>query len=151
MLYIELASITILAGLSKMGRPRKCRWVEMEPGVTFFKPQGIPLRGLQQTVISVDELEAMRLADYLELTQEEVARRMQVSRPTVTRMLARAHRAVADALVHGKAIRIEGGDYRLNSIKLQCGACGQPWEVPEGQDLPALCTECLLQEEREKE
>lgn len=135
-----------------MGRPRKCRWVEMEPGITFFKPQGIPLRGLQQTVISVDELEAMRLADFLELTQEEVAKRMQVSRPTVTRMLARAHRAVADALVHGKAIRIEGGDYRLNAIQMQCGACGQPWLAPEGKDLPALCTECLRQEgEGEKE
>jgi len=131
-----------------MGRPRKCRWVEMEPGVTFFKPQGIPLRGLQQTVISVDELEAMRLADYLELTQEEVAKRMQVSRPTVTRMLARAHRAVADALVHGKAIRIEGGDYRLN-LNQPCGACGQSRTPSEGQDLLASCTVCLRQEGEE--
>lgn len=92
-----------------MGRPRKCRWVEVEPWVTFFKPQGIPLRGLEHTVITVDELEALRLADYLELTQEEVAQKMQVSRPTVTRMLARARKVVADALVHGKAIRIQGG------------------------------------------
>ena len=43
-----------------MGRPKKCRWVETEPGVTFFKPRGIPLRSLQQIVITVDELEAMR-------------------------------------------------------------------------------------------
>ena len=64
-------------------------------------------------VITVDELEALRLADFLEMTQEEVARKMQVSRPTVTRMLARAHRAVAEALVNGKAICIEGGDYHL--------------------------------------
>ncbi len=56
-----------------MGRPKKCRWVEIEPGVTFFKPRGIPLRSLQQIVITVDELEAMRLADFLEMTQEEVA------------------------------------------------------------------------------
>ena len=48
-----------------MGRPKKCRWVETEPGVTFFKPRGIPLRSLQQIVITVDELEAMRLADFL--------------------------------------------------------------------------------------
>src|SRR5208282_4296526 len=96
-----------------MGRPKKCRWVETEPGVTFFKPRGIPLRSLEQMVITVDELEAMRLADFLEMTQEEVAQKMQVSRPTVTRMLARAHRAVAEALVNGKAICIEGGDYRL--------------------------------------
>ena len=75
-----------------MGRPKKCRWVETEPGVTYFKPRGIPLRSLQQIVITVDELEAMRLADFLEMTQEEVAQQMQVSRPTVTRMLSRAPR-----------------------------------------------------------
>ena len=109
-----------------MGRPKKCRWVEIEPGVTFFKPRGIPLRSLQQIVITVDELEAMRLADFLEMTQEEVAQRMQVSRPTVTRMLSRAHRAVAEALVHGKAICIQGGDYRVGQ---QCQYCGQ-WSVP---------------------
>jgi predicted DNA-binding protein (UPF0251 family) len=108
-----------------MGRPKKCRWVETEPGVTFFKPRGIPLRSLQQIVITVDELEAMRLADFLEMTQEEVAQRMQVSRPTVTRMLSRAHRAVAEALVHGKAICIQGGDYRVGQ---QCQSCGQ-WSV----------------------
>ena len=104
-----------------MGRPKKCRWVETEPGVTFFKPRGIPLRSLQQIVITVDELEAMRLADFLEMTQEEVAHRLQVSRPTVTRMLSRAHRAVADALVHGKAICIQGGDYRVGQPCLRCG------------------------------
>jgi predicted DNA-binding protein (UPF0251 family) len=73
-------------------------------------------------VITVDELEAMRLADFLEMTQEEVAQKMQVSRPTVTRMLSRAHRAVAEALVHGKAICIQGGDYRVGQ---QCESCGQ--------------------------
>jgi predicted DNA-binding protein (UPF0251 family) len=118
-----------------MGRPKKCRWVETEPGVTFFKPRGISLRTLEQTVITVDELEAMRLADYLEMTQEEVAQKMQVSRPTVTRMLARAHRAVAEALVHGKAICIEGGDYRLGQ---QCQSCGQ-WAALEGGSPPGGC------------
>ena len=115
-----------------MGRPKKRRWVEIEPGVTFFKPRGIPLRSLQQIVITVDELEAMRLADFLEMTQEEVAQRMQVSRPTVTRMLSRAHQAVAEALVYGKAICIQGGDYRLGQ---QCQECGR-WYIngPEESD-----------------
>jgi uncharacterized protein len=113
-----------------MGRPKKCRWVETEPGVTFFKPRGIPLRSLQQIVITVDELEAMRLADFLEMTQEEVAQRLQVSRPTVTRMLSRAHQAVADALVHGKAICIQGGDYRVGQ---PCPHCGQ-WSGVEPEE-----------------
>jgi predicted DNA-binding protein (UPF0251 family) len=124
-----------------MGRPKKCRWVETEPGVTFFKPRGIPLRNLEQMVITVDELEAMRLADFLEMTQEEAAQKMQVSRPTVTRMLARAHRAVADALVHGKAICIEGGDYRLGQ---QCEACGQ-WSETEAGPGPPECCNCQVQ------
>jgi predicted DNA-binding protein (UPF0251 family) len=123
-----------------MGRPKKCRWVETEPGVTFFKPRGIPLRALEQAIITVDELEAMRLADYLEMTQEEVAQKMQVSRPTVTRMLARAHRAVAEALVHGKAICIEGGDYRLGQ---KCGTCGQWAAVAEGEPCPECCCQTL--------
>ncbi len=127
-----------------MGRPKKCRWVETEPGVTFFKPQGIPLRALELAVITVDELEAMRLADYLEMTQEEVAQKMQVSRPTVTRMLARAHRTLAEALVQGKAIRIEGGDYRLSQ---QCLACGQLGEAAGGG--PGL--ECCCQAAEKKQ
>ena len=133
-------------GKNHMGRPKKCRWVETEPGVTYFKPRGIPLRALEQTTITVDELEAMRLADYLELTQEEVAQKMQVSRPTVTRMLARAHRAVAEALAHGKAICIEGGDYRLGQ---QCSSCGQWAETAAGDHRPECC--CQLMDEPEKD
>jgi predicted DNA-binding protein (UPF0251 family) len=129
-----------------MGRPKKCRWVETEPGVTFFKPRGIPLRSLEQMVITVDELEAMRLADFLEMTQEEVAQKMQVSRPTVTRMLARAHRAVAEALVTGKAICIEGGDYRLGQ---QCGSCGQGAALGSGEARLDCCT-CPGMDEGEK-
>jgi predicted DNA-binding protein (UPF0251 family) len=131
-------------GNGKMGRPRKCRWVEIVPEVTFFKPRGIPLRALEMTVITVDELEAMRLADHLELTQSQVAAKMQVSRPTVTRMLARARKAVADALVNGKAILIEGGDYRLGQQEIRCRACGQPWAAREGEAEEAPAEVCSL-------
>lgn len=126
-----------------MGRPRKCRWVEMVPEVTFFKPRGIPLRLLEMTVITVDELEAMRLADHLEMTQNQVAQKMQVSRPTVTRMLARARKAVADALVNGKAILIEGGDYRLGQQDFLCDACGQPCTDLGEEASPEVCSRCL--------
>jgi len=126
-----------------MARPKKCRWVKMEPGVTFFKPQGIPLRSLEYTVITIDEMEAMRLSDYLGLNQEEVAKQMQVSRPTVTRMLARAHKAVADALAHGKAISISGGDYRLVDQFLECRFCGHREAVPLNRaGEPQACSKC---------
>jgi predicted DNA-binding protein (UPF0251 family) len=114
----------------------------MEPGVTFFKPQGIPLRVLEQAVITVDELEALRLSDLQGLTQEEVAQQMQVSRPTVTRMLARAHQAVADALVNGKAIRIEGGDYTLGRQSYRCPACGLALAPAGGEELGQGCSKC---------
>lgn len=108
--------------------------------MTFFKPQGIPLKTLEHALITVDELEALRLSDFEGLSHEDVARRMRVSRPTVTRMLAKAHRAVADALVNGKAIRIEGGDYCLAGDKCcpRCGSYISSEEVPS----QSICSEC---------
>ncbi len=125
-----------------MPRPRKCRLVKREPGVTFFKPQGIPLRILEHNVITVDELEALRLADYLGMIHEEAAKQLQVSRPTVTRMLARAHQAIADALVNGKAIRIEGGDYILEGCEAVCPKCGALWSSPEQGEENQVCGKC---------
>jgi len=111
--------------------------------VTFFKPQGIPLRSLEHNVITIDEMEAMRLSDFLGLNQEQVAKEMQVSRPTVTRILARAHKAVADALAHGKAIRIEGGDYRLAGDSQVCRFCGHRDPPPAKQAAePQTCSKC---------
>jgi predicted DNA-binding protein (UPF0251 family) len=126
-----------------MARPRKCRWVEFEPGITFFKPQGIPMRGLEQVVISVDELEALRLSDFLGLNQEDVALEMNVSRPTVTRMLARAHRAIAEALVFGKAIKIAGGDYQVTQRRFICQDCEYAWEDEAiAPNVPQACPKC---------
>lgn len=125
-----------------MSRPRKCRWVVREPGVTFFKPQGISLKTLEHAQITVDELEALRLSDYEGLSHEVVAQQMKVSRPTVTRMLAKAHRAVADALVNGKAIRIEGGDYCLEGLDACCPRCGQRLQPPSLVKAASLCAKC---------
>ena len=77
-----------------------------EPGALYFKPRGIPMVELQEVVLGRDETEALRLADLLGLSQEEVGQRMGVSRATVGRILEAAHRKVAEALVVGKALRI---------------------------------------------
>ena len=132
-----------------MPRPRKCRWVEREPGVTFFKPQGIPLRVLEHAIITVDELEALRLADYLGMSHEEAGKQLKVSRPTVTRMLARAHRTIADALVHGKAIRIEGGEYILEGLECFCPKCGARWSSPTEVEAKNVCGKCGDSEEKD--
>ncbi|MBN2030231.1 DUF134 domain-containing protein [bacterium] len=97
-----------------MPRPKKLRWISGHPGVSYFKPQGVPLRFLSQVRLEVDELEALKLADLEGLSQEEAADQMNVSRATFGRIVEEARRKVADALVHGKAIQIEGGEVTLH-------------------------------------
>jgi predicted DNA-binding protein (UPF0251 family)/predicted Fe-Mo cluster-binding NifX family protein len=94
-------------------RPKSCRRVGSQPDVTYFKPRGIPLSSLEEVVLSVDEFETLRLADHEGLYHEEAAVRMGVSRPTFGRVLSSARRKVADALVGGKALRIEGGKVEM--------------------------------------
>ncbi|WP_031516291.1 DUF134 domain-containing protein [Desulfofalx alkaliphila] len=94
-----------------MSRPSKCRRVEFIPEITYFKPAGVPLVNLEEVSLAVEELEAIRLKDLEYLEQEQCAQRMQVSRPTFHRVLTSARHKVAQALVQGKAIRVEGGNY----------------------------------------
>ena len=91
--------------------PRPCcqRQIGFLPGVTYFKPAGVPLRELEEAVLALDEVEALRLADLNGLYQEEAAEKMKISRPTFSRIVEGARRKVADALIHGKALRMEGG------------------------------------------
>lgn len=96
-----------------MGRRKKCRLVEGLPETTFFKPHGVPLNKLAGVTLPVEGLEALRLVDGEGLSQEQTAELMQVSRPTLCRILADARQIVARALSKGLAIRIEGGDYAL--------------------------------------
>ncbi len=85
------------------------RRVAVVPEDTCFKPVGKPMRELEEVVLSLYELEALRLADGLGLYQEEAAERMHVSRATFARIIKNARRKTADALIQGKALRIEGG------------------------------------------
>jgi len=92
-----------------MGRNKIPRLIAHRPPVTVFKPAGVPARTLQWLRLALDEYEALRLADYEGLSQEEVAERLGVSRPTVSRILEDARRTVMQALVEGQALAIEGG------------------------------------------
>ena len=96
-----------------MPRPSKCRRVEFLPDVIYFKPAGIPLRTLEEVQLSVEEAEAIRLKDLEGLEQEQGAERMNISRPTFQRVLTLARQKMADALLNGKAIRIEGGNFEI--------------------------------------
>lgn len=92
-----------------MPRPQKFRRIGHCAPVAYFKPQGIPLRMLEFVELAADELEAVRLADYEELYQEQAAEQMGVSRQTFGLIIARAHKKIAEALTQGKAIHVEGG------------------------------------------
>ncbi len=96
-----------------MAREPKCRKVAFEPLVNCFFPLGVPASPAEEVFLKIEELEAIRLKDYLALDQEDGAAMMGVSRPTFQRIVSEAHQKIADALITGKIIRIEGGNYCL--------------------------------------
>lgn len=100
------------ATLPPMIRPLKLRCIFREPDATYFKPRGIPLRELQCVTLTLDEAEALRLKDLEDMEQKAAAKKMAISQSTFQRILVSAHRKIADALVCGKAIKIEGGAIR---------------------------------------
>jgi len=90
-------------------RPQKTRWVKCLPGERCFRPRCKPTHKLEGVSLSLDEFEAIRLADWEDLTHAKASFKMKVSRPTFTRILSSAHKKIADGFLHLKAIKIEGG------------------------------------------
>ncbi len=101
--------ITNETGELLMPRPCCRRHVVFSPQVVYFKPAGVPMRTLEHVTLALDEIEALRLADLNGQYQEQAAAQMKISRPTFSRIIETARRKVADALVNGKALRLEGG------------------------------------------
>ena len=126
-----------------MARPRNCRRVGSMPESNYFKPRGIPLSMLEEIILNVDEFEAIRLADLEGLYQEQAAEKMNVSRPTFGRIIDAAHKKVAEALVKGKALKIEGGEFKMATMrKFKCYDCQHSWELPYGTGRPENCPSC---------
>jgi predicted DNA-binding protein (UPF0251 family) len=113
------------------------------PGCTFFKPTGTPLSLLEEVVLTVDEYEAIRLADLVSLYQGQAAEKMHVSRQTFGRIIESAHKKVAEALVKGKALRIEGGEFEMAAMrKFECSDCQHAWGLSYGTCRPKSCPFC---------
>ena len=113
-----------------MPRPCCLRHINPAPAAVYFKPAGVPAGTLQQVILRLDEVEALRLADLQGLYQEQAAGQMQISRPTFARIIETARQKVAEAITHGKALRIEGGPVILkDAAPPQCGhrrrCCGK--------------------------
>lgn len=126
-----------------MPRPKCQRRIGHHPAAYYFKPQGIPMTALAEVGLAPDEIEAVRLADLERLYHEAAAERMAISRATFGRILDSAHHKIAGALVHGRALRLEGREaYMPQTRVFICDACGHRWELPFGTGRPAACPQC---------
>lgn len=126
-----------------MVRPKHCRQVDSLPGNTYFKPRGIPLHLLEEVILTVDEFEAIRLADLEGFYQEQAAEKMGVSRQTFGRIIKSARKKVTEVLVRGKALKIEGGAFETAPPrKFLCPVCRYAWDLPSGKERPESCPSC---------
>lgn len=126
-----------------MARPHKCRWIGANPPVRVFKPAGVPLRDTGEVVLRRDELEALRLGDLEGLYHGEAAAQINVSRATFGRLIESARRKVAQALVQGLAVRVEGGSVAMKRDRhFICSECNHRFAVPCGTSRPDTCPAC---------
>jgi predicted DNA-binding protein (UPF0251 family) len=135
----------LLRKFSFMSRPVKCRRVCFLPGVTYFKPAGIPMRFLSEICLSLEEAESIRLKDLENLDQKQCAEHMNISRPTFQRVLISARKKIADVLLNGKAIRIAGGNYETVALHLTCSN-GHEWDIrwTSSTDTVPQCPTCKM-------
>ncbi len=123
-----------------MSRPKQFRKIVSPPLMTGFKPFGIPRSQLEEVVLHYDEYEAVRLLDYEGLMQEQAAERMNVSRPTLTRIYESARKTIAKAFVEGKMIVIEGGNVDFGRQWFRCRKCHK---LVDGVENHIPCKNCV--------
>ena len=112
-----------------MPRPKKERKVHKPPFYTRFKPTGIAAKDLKQLILSLDEYEAIRLADFYGMSQEEAAEEMEISRPTFTRLIEQARKKMADFLINGKVLTLDGGNIHFKNNVIKCEDCGHMFTI----------------------
>lgn len=122
-----------------MSRPKQCRRIGSPPLMKGFKPFGIRLVDGERIIIQYDEYETIKLLDYDGLLQEQAAEKMNVSRPTLTRIYESARQKIAIALVEGKAILIEGGNVDFGQTWYRCRKCNK---LIEGLENHKRCRDC---------
>ena len=123
-------------------RPKKERIVHAPPKVLRFKPAGIPMQLLETVKLSLDEYEAIRLADLFGEDQESAAKKMGISRPTFTRLIEQARKKVADAVINCKELLIEGGNVHFRYNVFKCTNCGYTIKVSISENVEKKCPIC---------
>ena len=124
-----------------MSCPKNDRIVYEPPMFTEFKPLGVAGRSLDQIPLSIDEFEAIRLADYKGLSHEEAAEEMEISRSTFTRLIETSRLKVAEFIIQGKLLIIEGGNIHFRNNIIRCIDCGHMFRTTMGNSLTE-CPEC---------
>lgn len=110
-----------------MARPTKWRKIENVPTIPYFIPSEKDIAEVPENILKLEELEAIRLKDLEGFEQSECAEKMEVSRPTFQRILLSAREKIADSLVNGKIIHIDGGNFTRNICPVRCSDCGKEW------------------------
>ncbi len=124
-----------------MSRPEKNKIVKCPPAYNEFKPLGVPRRMLKPLTLSIAEYEAIRLGDYEGLDQVEAAKGMEISRPTFTRLVKKARRKVAEMIIEGKALVIEGGNIHFKNNLIRCNDCNFVFNINIYKN-PLRCISC---------
>ena len=126
-----------------MTRPKCCRQIGVMPGKTCFQPEGATPSSFEVVLLTLDEYEAIRLADLEGLYQEQAASRMNISRQTFGRIIEAARRKVADVLVNGKILKIEGGSVSMKAEKpVRCPRCRRALSPDCGKSNEMSCPHC---------
>jgi predicted DNA-binding protein (UPF0251 family) len=125
-----------------MVRPCKCRRVCGNPRADYFKPRGVPIQQLEEVVLTIDEFEAIRLADLEGLYQEDAAKKMNISRQTFGNIIESAHKKIAGTIVNARALKIEGGVVKMMQRQFLCYDCNNQWDEAFGTGRPAKCPKC---------
>ena len=124
-----------------MSRPKKDRTVHRPPLYTDFKPVGIQRNRLEDLSLELDEFEAIRLADYLEMEHSEAAQEMEISRSTFTRLIDKARSKIAKFLIEGKHLQIGGGNIHFRGNLIRCHDCGHMFNITFETDINK-CPSC---------
>ena len=112
-----------------MSRPQDKRIVHEPPLFTDFKPLGIKGQDLEQILLTLDEYEAFRLADFKGLSHAEAADEMEISRSTFSRLIEKARKKIADFIITGKLLTIEGGSIHFRNNIIRCQNCGHMFKT----------------------
>lgn len=121
-----------------MARPKNNRIVYEPPFYTEFKPAGMSSKSLEEVVLSLDEFEAIRLADLIGMSHEEAANEMEISRSTFSRLIVKSRKKIAEYFFQGKLLTIDGGNIHFRKNIIQCSNCGCMFKI----NIEVSMTEC---------